>query len=156
MEFIKNIDLNKETRLNYLKKNLKTRLLGDNGFCEGHVLKISTFPKCYAECKKDPTCSAIRYNKDKYCDLLSSCKRARDDPNWKIKILRHTKNNKNPFTQFPLRIKTTEDISSIPIHILLLQNFCILIIISIFFYQLYNFFKIIYITLPDIWKYKNK
>ena len=156
MEFIKNIDLKKETRLNYIKNNLKTKLLGDNGYCEGHILKVSKFPLCYTECKKNSTCSAIRYiNKSKYCELLSNCSRSRNDPNWKIKIIR-TNNNitNNPFKQFPLKMKTEENTPSMPVHVLILQNFCILIILSIFIYQIIKFFKIIYITLPSQWKYK--
>lgn len=158
MEFIKNIDLNKETRLNYIKKNLKTKLLGDYGYCDGHVLKISKFPLCYAECKKNSNCAAIRYiDKSKYCELLSNCSRSRNDPNWKIKIIRTNTNvnvNNNPFTQFPLKLKTTNNVPDLPVHILILQNLCLLIIISIFIYQIIKLFRIIYITLPNEWKFK--
>lgn len=156
MDFVKNIDLNKENRLNYIKKNLKNRIVGDNGYCEGHVIKVSKFPSCYKECKKNANCAAIRYiPKSKYCDLLSNCTKSRNDPNWKIKIVRSQPNNKkNPFRQFPLRRKIKDNIPPIPIHIFLLENFCILVIIGIFFYQIYKFFKIFYITLPENWKYK--
>ena len=156
MEFIKNIDFNKETRLNFIKKNLKNKLLGDNGYCDGHVLKISKFPLCYAQCKKDPMCAAVRYNnKSKYCELLSNCSKSRHDPIWRIKRIRtETNNNQNPFRNFPLKAKTTDNIPDLPISILVLQNFCLLIILSIFIYQIVKLFRIIYITLPSEWKFK--
>lgn len=158
MEFVKNIDLKKQTRLNYIKKNLKKKIFGDYGYCEGHVLKVSKFPLCYLECKKNSNCSAIRYiDKSKYCELLSNCSRARNDSNWKIKRIRDDNNsnlNSNPFRKFPLKAKTSSNIPDLPIHILILQNFCILVILSIFIYQIIKLFKIIYVTLPTEWQLK--
>jgi len=156
MDLITDIDIKNETKLNYIKQNFKNRILGDNGYCEGHVLKVSKFPTCYKECKNNPNCAAIRYiPNSKYCDLLSKCNKSRSDPNWKIKIIRSNPNNeKNPFRTFPLRNKINNNIPPVPIHILLLQNFCILVIIGIFLYQMYKVFKVIYLALPSEWQYK--
>ena len=153
---IKNINFKKEAKLNLLKNNLKSKVFGHNGYCEGHVLKISKFPLCYLECKKNKNCAAIRYiPKSKYCELLSNCTRSRNDPNWNMNIIRSNNTVKgNPFRSFPLRMKVDDKKHKLPTHILILQFFCILLIICIFIYQIIKLFKIIYITLPIEWKYK--
>tara|TARA_B100001094_G_C18180610_1_gene800695 strand:- start:1001 stop:1492 length:492 start_codon:yes stop_codon:yes gene_type:complete len=146
IEKLKKKDIKKEFLTGYKASNSS-----NNSYCDGNIIRVSSYPNCYNECRKNRVCSAIRYKND-YCQLLSSCNNLRYDEEWQVK--RKKKIDKKAFTKFPLKEEVDRRKKKLPFILFILQSVLILFICGILLFHIYKIFKLIYILAPDSIKQK--